>query len=37
MAAVSPNVRRQNGTDDCMIEFGHLSHVGLRREHNEDT
>ena len=20
-----------------MIEFGHLSHVGLRREHNEDT
>ena len=22
---------------DRMIEFGHLSHVGLRREHNEDT
>jgi serine/threonine protein phosphatase PrpC len=21
----------------CMIEFGLLSHVGLRREHNEDT
>src|SRR5690606_22432746 len=20
-----------------MIEFGHLTHVGLRREHNEDT
>jgi len=20
-----------------MIEFGHSSHVGLRREHNEDT
>lgn len=25
------------GYDACMIEFGHLSHVGLRREHNEDT
>ncbi len=23
--------------DDLMIEFGHLTHVGLRREHNEDT
>ena len=21
----------------CMIEFGHLTHVGLRRELNEDT
>jgi serine/threonine protein phosphatase PrpC len=30
-------VRRQNGHGDRMIEFGHLSHVGLRREHNEDT
>jgi PPM family protein phosphatase len=25
------------GYDACMIEFGHLSHVGLRREHDEDT
>ena len=24
-------------TDRRMIEFGHSSHVGLRREHNEDT
>ena len=22
---------------DCMIEFGHGTHVGLRRDHNEDT
>ena len=30
-------VRRQKEYGDRMIEFGHLSHVGLRREHNEDT
>ena len=25
------------GQTDPMIEFGHLTHVGLRRELNEDT
>ena len=35
-----PRVLSSGGTAgqyEPMIEFGHLTHVGLRREHNEDT
>ena len=32
-----PTARNRRTPDRPMIEFGHVTHVGLRRAHNEDT
>ncbi|MBZ0223189.1 MAG: methyltransferase domain-containing protein [Dokdonella sp.] len=36
-SASSSTVRKPTAAAARMIEFGHSTHVGLRREHNEDT
>lgn len=36
-SASSSTVRKPTAVAARMIEFGHSTHVGLRREHNEDT